>query len=204
MCRSLVTKIILLVSPMFLWTHTASAQQEADHEQLRALKGVYEQAVASENVDLLQPHLAAGFSGVMVTGDSVRSIQDLRAYWQKIKQILGDGGKYTVTVNPDELSLISGDFALSKGSTQEVAITGAGKRYEFSSQWTAVCRKEDGQWKLLRVQATMDPVSNVFVKTFLSRTATTSALIGAALGIVLALLAAWLLSRRRSRAPEPA
>ena len=165
---------------------------------------MYEQAVASENVDLLQPHLAAGFSGVMVTGDSVRSTEDLRAYWQKIKQILGDGGKYTVTVNPDELSLISGDFALSKGSTQEVAITGAGKRYEFSSQWTAVCRKEDGQWKLLRVQATMDPVSNVFVKTFLSRTATTSALIGAALGIVLALLAAWLLSRRRSRAPEPA
>jgi ketosteroid isomerase-like protein len=138
----------------------------------------------------------------MVTGDSVRGIEDLRAYWQKIKQLLGENGEYTASVNPDELSLISGDIALSKGSTQEVAVTGAGKRYEFSSQWTAVCRKEDGQWKLLRVQATMDPVSNVFVKAFLRRTAAGSGLAGAAVGLVAgALLAGFLLRRRRATQP---
>lgn len=204
MRSSLVTRIVLLLSPTLLWTLPASAQQEADHEQLRALKGVYEQAVAAENVELLAPHLAAGFSGVMVTGDSVRSIDDLSAYWQKIKQLLGPGGTYAVTINPDELSLISGDIALSRGSTQELAVTDAGKRYEFSSQWTAVCRREEGQWKLLRVQATMDPVSNVFVKTFLTRTATTSGLVGAAIGLALGLLLAWFLRNHRSRASRPA
>lgn len=208
MRHSLAAMVCLVLSSILSWMNPALAQQpqpqEADHEQLRALKAVYERAVAEEKVDLLEPHLATGFSGVMVTGDSVRSMEDLRAYWQKIKQLLGENGKYTATVNPDELSLISGDIALSKGSTQELAVTSAGKRYEFSSQWTAVCRKENGQWKLLRVQATMDPVSNVFVKAFLSRTAVGSALAGAAAGLVVGALIAWtLLRRRRPTQPVP-
>jgi hypothetical protein len=49
----------------------------------------------------------------------------------------------------------------------------------------------------------MDPVSNVFVKTFLTRTATTSGLAGAALGVALGLLLAWLLRRRQHRASKP-
>ena len=39
----------------------------------------------------------------------------------------------------------------------------AGIEIQFS--WTTVCRRENGGWKIVRMQATMDPVENVFIST---------------------------------------
>jgi ketosteroid isomerase-like protein len=177
---------------------------EAQKEQIRALKAVYERAVAEQNPDLLAPHLGEDFSGVMVTGDGVNNVADLRAYWAKIQGLLGEGGKYTVELLPDN-SLVFGDTAVSRGTTREVAVTGAGKRYEFASQWTAVSRQSpDGAWRLVRVHGSMDPVGNVFVKTFLSRTAWTAGAIGAAVGLLLGVAVALLIRRcRHATGPGP-
>jgi ketosteroid isomerase-like protein len=170
---------------------------EQDHDKLRELRGLYERAVNEEKLELLDPHLAADFSGVMVTGDGVASMADLRSYWAKIRGLLGEGGKYTVEVVPDR-SHIEGDLALAKGTTKEVATTGAGKRYEFSSQWTAVCRRDaGGAWKIVRIHGSMDPVTNPFVKTFLRRTAWTAGGVGAVAGLIVGGLLVFLVSRRR-------
>ena len=180
---------------------TAAFGTESQKEQLRALKSLYERAVAEENPDLLAPHLAEEFSGVMVTGDGVSNMPDLRAYWAKIKGLLGEGGKYTVELLPDD-SVVFGDTAVSRGTTREVALTDGGKRYEFASQWTAVSRQApDGTWQLVRVHGSMDPVGNVFVKTFLTRTAWTAGAIGAAAGLLLGTVIALLVRRRRATAP---
>jgi ketosteroid isomerase-like protein len=170
-------------------------QEEADHEGLRKLRGVYEQAINEEKLDLLAPHLDPEFTGVMITGETVIGIEGMRRYWARIKELMGPGGRYTVTVEPD-LSTLMGDVALAKGTTKDVVLTDRGE-YRFGSAWTAVCRKVNGEWKVLRVQGSMDPVTNPFVKTFLKRTALISGGGGTAAGIVVGLAGGWVVARRR-------
>lgn len=151
----------MLATP--LWAET-----EADHEALRNLKALYERAAAENNPDLLKPHLHEKFSGVMVTGDEVKDFASLDAFWKDIQAQMGEGGKYSVTVKPAEKSLIMGDVALAWGTADELVITGSGREYKFSSSWTAVCVRDGAAWKILRVQATMDPIGNPFVKAAVS------------------------------------
>ena len=57
-----------------------------------------------------------------------------------------------------------------------------------------------GEWKLIRMQATMDPVNNPFVALKLKLTKVTYILTGVVCGVVLALL----LRRRRRQVGAPA
>lgn len=175
-----------------------SADDEADHEALRKLRGLYERAVAEDNVELLVPHLDPQFTAVMLTGELVVGADGMRAYWTKIKDLMGPGGKYTVTVEPD-LSTLLGDVALAKGTTNDVVVTNQGD-YRFRSQWTAVLRRVDGQWKVLRIQGSMDPVGNPFVKKALATSAMWSGGGGVGLGSVAGLLVGLFLGRRGRKA----
>jgi ketosteroid isomerase-like protein len=177
---------------------SARADDEADHEALRKLRAVYEQAVKEDRVDLLAPHLDPEFTGVMLTGERVVGLDGMRAYWQKVKDLMGPGGRYTVTVEPD-LSTLLGDVALAKGATSDVVVTDRGE-YRFKSQWTAVCRRVGGEWKILRVQGSMDPVGNPFVKKFLAASALWSGGGGAGVGLALGLVSGILIGRRRRAA----
>lgn len=172
--------------------------EEVDHESLRRLRQVYERAVNEDQVDLLGPHLHPDFFGVMITNEHVRNLEDMRAYWRRIKELIGEGGRYTTTLNP-ERSVIVGDVAFARGTTDDVVVTGDGNEYRFSTSWTVVCQREDGQWRVLRAQGTMDPVQNEFVRTFLRRAGVQGALIGGVVGLVAGCLFAVLFRRFRTK-----
>lgn len=152
----------LVTLSSFLLRQTACGQEEAEHEALRKLKAVYEEAINSNDLAKMLPHLGQNVSGVMLTGEEVKGFQDIQAYWDKIKRMMGEGGRYEVKLNPNRSELF-GDIALAHGSTEDVVRANTGKTYRFGSHWTAVCRKENGQWKILRMQGTMDPIGNPFV-----------------------------------------
>lgn len=175
--------------------------EEADHEALRRLRHVYEQAVNEDQVDLLAPYLHSDFFGVMITNEHVRNLEEMRAYWQRIKALIGPGGRYTTTLNP-ERSVILGDLALARGTTDDVVVTDDGDEYRFSTSWTVVCQREGGQWKVLRAQGTMDPVQNEFVRTFLRRAGLQGALIGGLAGIAVGVLSPILFRRFRRRSAD--
>lgn len=147
----------------------AAAGNEANHDAIRALVPAYEEAANQGKPELLKPYLDPEFSGVMITGDAVDSFASLEGYWAKIQKLMGEGGKYHVKVNVATRSVLSGDLAVARGTTDEEVTTGRGKQYRFPGQWTAVLRKRDGQWKILRVQGSMDPISNPFVMAAVSR-----------------------------------
>jgi len=174
----------------------AVQDEEADHEALRQLRQVYERAVNENQLDLLAPHLHAEFHGVMITNEQVRTIDDMRAYWQRMRALIGEGGSYTTTLNP-ERSVIIGDLALARGTSDDLVVTGEGREYRFSTAWSVVCRREGGEWKVLRAQGTMDPVQNEFVQTFLRRAGLQGAAAGGLIGLVLGFVAAMLLRRSR-------
>ncbi|WP_425395534.1 YybH family protein [Aeoliella sp.] len=180
--------------------NSALADEASDREELRGLVGEYEKAIADANPSVLGPYLSEDFTGVMVTGEEVDGMQSLQAYWDKIQGLMGDGGKYTVEVEVAEPATIDGDLAYAFGTTKDQVVTGSGKQYDFTGYWTAVCRREGGSWKILRIHGSMDAVTNVFVKSAISGASTLSGIIGGVLGVLVATIVCVLFARRRSSA----
>jgi ketosteroid isomerase-like protein len=180
-----LTILILLTS---LCSQNSMAQSdEPDRAELRKLKTAYEQAINSNDLEKLQPFLAESFTGVMVSGEEVKSFSEMKAYWEKMKNLIGQWGTYHVTVNTD-LTEFHGDVSISRGITDEEVKTSKGNIYKYHAQWSAVCLKKDGQWKVLRMHSAMDPIQNVFVKAELKGAKTVYGLGGLCAGIMLGFL----------------
>jgi ketosteroid isomerase-like protein len=178
---------------------SSAGTEEAEHEALRRLKTGYEEAVRSNRIDALAPYFHSDFHGVMVTGRAVNSFAEVQQYWRDIRGLIGEGGTYTTTVNP-ERSVILGDVALARGTTDDVVKTSDGQEYRFSALWTATLQKEGGNWKIRTIQGTMDPIGNPFVREFGKRLVVRiSSAVGAATLILGALIGAVWQRRRNSR-----
>ena len=149
----LLTLLIALTLP--------SLAIEQDKDALRNLKAIYEKAVSTRDLSLLKPHLAADFTAVMITADEVKGYEGILSYWKKVEDFLGKEGTYQVTVNPDD-TIFEGNIAIAKGRAQEHAVR-SGKVLDFTSQWTAIARKEGEAWKIVRIQASIDPVGNPII-----------------------------------------
>lgn len=168
---------------------------EEDKQALRELRLIYQDAIADRDLSLLKPHLADDFSAVMVTAHEINGFGGITEYWSLAENFLGEGGTYTVSIDPDE-TLFEGDLAIAKGRPIERVTRKNGKPLEMMSYWTAIARKVDGDWKLVRIQATLDPVDNPIIK---SLQAFRNLLIG---GVCLAVggIIGFLAPRRRKRA----
>ena len=178
----------------------AVGDKEADHDALRALVPVYEEAANQGRPELLKPYLDPEFSGVMVTGEEVSSFASLEDYWAKIQKLMGEGGKYHVKVNVAARSILSGDLAVAHGTTSDEVVTSRGKEYRFEGRWTAVCRKRDGQWKVLRIHGSMDPIFNPFVAATVSGSSISAGVVAGIVGLAVGWFVHVLLSRRRKAA----
>lgn len=169
----------------------AHATEEEDRQALRQLKTLYEQAVNEDKLDLLAPHLDAAFTGIMLTSEPVVGLEGMKAYWRKMKDLMGSAGSYRVSVSYEPAQFY-GDIATARGTTSDV-VTMPGKEFRFASHWTATCRKQDGAWKILRIHASMDPLGNPFVTSWLQAArglfgaggAAAGLLVGGGLGVVL-------------------
>jgi ketosteroid isomerase-like protein len=173
----------------------ARADDESDRAALRMIRTNYMEAANSGDPSKIAPYLSKEVTGVMVTGEEVKGFDGLVAYWKKIQDLIGPGGSYHVTVNVDKTDLY-GDIAVSHGNTDDVVRLGTGKELRFNSLWTAVCHKEGGVWKVVRMEAAMNPVDNVFVSLRMLKTRLTAGAVGLIPGIVLAFTA--LLLKRRA------
>ncbi|MGH9723184.1 MAG: YybH family protein [Bryobacteraceae bacterium] len=140
-----------------------SPEEEKEWVEVRKIKTLYEQAVSNNQIDKLQPYLAKNFRGVVLTGEEVKSFDDLKAVNLKIRQLIGSGGTYSVKVNYAP-GVMFGNVAVAHGNTEDTVVTGGGKRFEFQTLWTVDLVKEPDGWKLFRIHSSIDPVNNVFVQ----------------------------------------
>ncbi len=150
--KSLILLIVLCL-PAFA--------NEEDKQALRNLRDVYEKAIASRDLAALKPHLAADFTAVMITAEEIKGYDGTLEYWKKVEGFIGKDGTYQVKVDPDD-TIFEGNIAIAKGRANEHAVRG-GTTLDFVSQWTAIARKEGGVWKLVRIQASIDPVGNPII-----------------------------------------
>ncbi len=202
---------ILVHALLMIFTASIAAQpggpvgdKGADHAALHQLRLTYERAVRDADPALLKPDLDSKFTAVMVTGDQVDTFASFQAYWERIQHLMGEGGQYHTTIHVAEPITIMDDMATAHGTTDDLVVTGDGEKYRFTSRWTAVCRKQGGKWKILRLHASMDALNNPFVQ---ARVKGTAYLTGALAGLV-GLIVGWLAHlvftslrrRRRGRA----
>ena len=145
--------LILLSMPVFA--------AEEDKAALHNLRGVYEQAIAKRDLAALKPHLAADFTAVMITADEVKGYDGILGYWKKVEDFLGKDGTYQVSIDPDD-TIFEGNIAIARGRALEHVVR-SGKTLDFTSHWTAIARKEGTEWKLVRIQASIDPVKNPII-----------------------------------------
>jgi ketosteroid isomerase-like protein len=134
---------------------------EQDKDALRNLRTTYEKAIASRDLEALKPHLAADFTAVMITSDEVKGFDGILSYWKKVEDFLGKDGTYQVTIDADD-TVFDGKIAIAKGRAKEHVVR-SGKTIDFTSQWTAIARKEGDAWKLVRIHAGIDPVGNPII-----------------------------------------
>ncbi len=175
--------LLLLALPL-------SAQEE-DKQALRDLKAVYEKAVATKDLELIKPHLASDFTAVMITADEVKDYDGIKAYWKKVEEFIGKDGTYTVSIEPDD-TIFQDDTAIAKGIAKEHVVR-KGKAIDLVTKWTAIARKEEGKWKLVRIQATIDPVSNPIISVLNKGKLWLTGALAAVSGLILG----WLIGRRK-------
>ena len=186
------TRWVVFLLGAAVWAQNAETarppEEEAEWVKIRGLKSVYEDAVGSNQIEKLRPFVAGNFHAVLVTGAEARSFDDLVKRNQEIHDLIGAAGTYHVKVNYKPGTMF-GNLAVAHGTAEETVVTSSGKRFEFVSRWLANLIKEDGAWKLYRLQSTLNPVDNVFVNDTMKSTrlffGSGAVVIGALLGFVL-------------------
>ena len=99
----------------------------------------------------------------MITADEITGYDGILSYWKKVEDFLGPDGTYQVSVDPDEKTIFEGNIAIAKGRAKEQVVRG-GKHLDFTSQWTAIARKEGDAWKIVRIQASIGiPIGNPII-----------------------------------------
>lgn len=140
-----------------------SAEEEAEWVKIRAIKPLYEEAVSTNQLESLRPYVAKNFHAIVINGSEARSFDELLQRNKELRDLMGAGGKYTVKVKYQPGTMF-GNLAVAHGTADESVTTGSGKRFDYTSSWLVNLVKEDGQWKLYRLQASLDPINNTFVQ----------------------------------------
>lgn len=171
----------------------------ADREQLRELKRLYEAAASEGKPELLQEYLAPGFTAVMVTGDELTTYDELTAFWQRIRSLLGEGGRYSVEVLIDRPASFDGNLAIATGRTKDHVQPGNGTTYDFEGRFTAVFVRARDRWNVLRIHGSMDPITNPFVIAAMKPVMWTGVVAGGVGGLAVGGVLGLLVGTRRGR-----
>ncbi len=175
------------------FSQTPSNEHADDRDALRALAHRYEEAINQGDLTVLSNSVAPNASAVFMTSDEFIGIQSMQAFLDEVKKMMGKGSRYTIKLAPDTTDFF-GDFALAKGTCDEIATLGSGQTFSYKTHWTAVLRKENGEWKATRLHVSLNPFENPFITAKISvRTWITGGIAG-----ILGLVIGFLLGMRKS------
>ncbi len=187
---------------LVLTTNAMHAQsddaQEADHEALRNIKVVFEEAVNKNQMELIEPYLDKDFSVVTFTDREFNDFDKFKTKWEETREKMLKGGTYTVKLLPIRSQII-GDIAITKGDSENIMITGNGEELKFTAHWTAVCRKTDGEWKILRGHNSLNPFNNPMLKSGVKKLILKGGIGAIAAGIIIGLLVGKLIRKRANK-----
>jgi len=185
-------KTTLVLLCMGFLCQRAAAQTDAlesEKQALRALGATYEKAINSGDLRTLASSLTPTASAVFMTGDELKSLNEMQAFFDSIKKRLGEGSSYSVKLVPDDTQFF-GDIALAHGTANETVKLGNGSSFSYTTRWTALLRKLGGAWKAERLHVSLNPLDNPIVAARCRAQNWTIGMVTTAMGIAVGFLAA--------------
>ena len=168
--------------------------EEAIHQELRGLKKVYEDAVNSGDLKTLAPMFGPQSTGIIALNQEFHTLPEMEKIYEDFMSMLGPDHVYRVSLNP-ERSLIFGDIAIARGTSDDY-IKSKGHEFNFQSHWSAVLRRENGNWRMINLQATMDPFHNSVTDFIMTSIKRVYGGVGLAIGLLLGIALGYLIFGR--------
>jgi len=134
-----------------------------EREKLREIQAVFEAAVENNTIDDLRPYTDTEFSFVSLSDRSFSDFDTFSLQWGLTRKQMVGSGRFTTHLNPQP-SLFCGDIAICYGNSENKMLNSKGQIFDFTSHWTVVFRRKDGEWKVLRAHNSLNPFSNPMTK----------------------------------------
>jgi ketosteroid isomerase-like protein len=147
MSRHLPLALLLAALPV----HAAQEQDQAIHQELRAILETVQGAINNGNFDAMLPVVSKDIRATPVNQEVLSSHADVSEYFRRW---FGPGGvlaKLDMEFDADTLTELSPDktWGLVRGKGDERYTLANGKNYDLATRWTATIAKEsDGKWRL--------------------------------------------------------
>jgi len=165
MKKLLFVLLMLLSVDLSAATNTGT---EADHEQLRQLLKIAQQAVNSDQPELLDAYLHPDYLITVMNQEIVSNKKPLKQlFYEWFKK--PDAILKSMRTEP-EASIITniygGRFGVCYGTSVDTYELADGRKFKFASKWTATVIKEGEQWKLLTLHVGVDPINNPLIDSY--------------------------------------
>ena len=208
-CSAVALALTLLVA---LGAERADAQatnEEAIHEELRALRDAMIDAWMRRDLDGVLVHVDPNVVVTWQNGEVSRGHEGIRGFYD---EVLGAEDAVIASIESslemEELSILHGaDMAVAYGTISDeitfnreaagASFIGADTSLSLDSRWTASLARKNGRWQLTAYHVSVNMFSNPVMSLAMSATRWIAGGIGLVLGIVLALLGARLVKARR-------
>ncbi len=199
-------RIALLIPAVFATLFAASPAQaldpeqgtEAQHEALRALKAELVETANSQDFARLGALTNTPFTATVVTQDHFTNLDAAKAFFDGLftrKLLRMDSIAFEAEA--DALSTIyTGTVAVTTGTTVETYTLADGRSFDIDGRWTALSVEEADGWKLAAFHSGTNFLDNPVLKAAGASVIRVAAMVGGA-GLVLGLIAGWVLGRRR-------
>lgn len=132
---------------------------EKDRSEMKAIQAVFEQAVENNTIDDLRPYVDPEFSFVSFTDTEFNHFDEFREQWSLTRKKMIGSGKFLTWLNP-EPTLFFDQIAVCRGNSQNEMINDEGVVYNFTSHWSVIFRRNNGEWKIVRAHNSLNPFSN--------------------------------------------
>jgi ketosteroid isomerase-like protein len=189
----------------------ATPEDEAVHNQLRAVRDAMMDAWKRRDIDGLLAHVDPNIVVTWQNGEVNRGPEAIRKFYDEMLS-----GKDSVlsnivsTLKVDDLSILHGpDTAIAFGSIHDditfkrpaaaAPFIGSGNTLSLDSRWTATLVRKAGEWKLASYHVSADLFSNPVTQLAIKAAGRIAGIIGFAIGAVLMLILGWALWGRTKR-----
>lgn len=163
--------------------------RDQDREQLRAVQAVFEQELKTNSIEDIREYTHKDFSFVSFTDRSFKDFDSFAKQWGLTRQeMLGQNGTFSSQLDP-EPSFFYDDIAICHGCASSQMKDKTGKDFEYTSNWTVICKKEEDEWKVVRAHNSLNPFSNPMLIAGVKSRIIGAVSISLILGIVLGVLA---------------
>lgn len=202
-------KIELLLIFVLANSSLVSARAQGDkqppenpaHEELRTLRGQLVEAINKSDVDALLTHLDKDVVVTWMDGKVSRGPQEVRAYIEDLTK--GANRKiqsYKSEPEVDDLTHLYGDTGVASGKSRDEVLQTDGQTFVINTRFTATLVKKDGRWKVASFHGSTSMFDNPVLHIAIHRTTMWTGAIAGGVGLVVGILATWLL---RGRKPPP-